>query len=131
MLIVLVFAMTSSVWATTNYIYPSFNFNYRDANFSGHTYTIGYAIYNSQSWYIGPLSVGTSAVYPPNPSSPYFFSSGSQVGVLEPTPPFAKNCYRILVAVQRDDGITKFGWSAWTDLTGLSNGSLTINVDVF
>ncbi len=137
MLIVFSFVMSSSVLATTNYITPYFYFNYRDGNYYGYTYTIEYAIYNTSSWNTGLLALGSSNLppyYSPNPPSPWPFTSGSTVGVDEPTIlPYPAKCYRVLVAVQKNDiyNTTKYGWSDWTDLNGLTNGSLTINVAVF
>jgi len=140
LLITCVLVLDSFVSAVN--LYPSFKFEYKDnppppgINYS---YTIAYSIQNSDGTNgspFGPWLVGygtpTTGYYP---GILWSFTDPNQRSIYPPSsPPYPVNCYRIVVAVQRYDGtnyVTKYGYSAWADATGIASGSLEINVDPF
>lgn len=116
-----------SAKCTADDAYPNFEFGYQD-NLFGHTYQIDYFIQNTDGTLFGPWPIGTQAFYPPNQH--HYYSTGP-VTIYPPTPLSQAKCYRIIVRVQRNDGETRYGISAWADLAGLGSGSLVCPVDHF
>lgn len=116
-----------SAKCTADNAYPYFEYGYQDNPF-GHTYYIDFFIQNTDGTLFGSWFIGTGYTNPPNYH--YYYSTGP-VTVWPPTPPSSAKCYRIIVRVQRDDGQTRYGISAWADLAGLASGSLVCPVDHF
>ncbi|HZY24554.1 MAG TPA: hypothetical protein VFE71_01900 [Bacteroidales bacterium] len=137
LLIACIFVLNSFVSAIN--VYPSFKYEYKDnppPPGINYNYTIAYAIQNSNGtngspwgpWYVS-IGTFTTGNYP---GTVWPFTDVSR-SINYPTPPNAK-CFRIVVIVQRDDGSTmenKFGYSDWTDESGLQSGNLEIHVDHF
>ncbi len=116
-----------SAKCTADTAYPYFEFGYQDNPF-GHTYNIDFFIQNTDGTLFGSWYLGNQNLYPPNDH--YLVSYGA-VTIYPPTPPSQAKCYRIIVRVQRNDGQTRYGISAWADLAGLASGSLVCPVDSF
>jgi len=125
-LFICLFALSSAVQASTIYVTPYFSFMYKDINAPSYTYTIHYAIENSDhvltQWY--QLS---STTFPPNQWNT--FQASSSIPVTEPAgPPIPVLCYRYVMIFDRSDGTRVRGVSAWATAAGLQNNSLTISV---
>jgi len=129
-ILILMFCMTSLGYMSfaQSYIYPrpDFSFIYKDPN-PGSTYEVWYTVENTNGWYISPIIyIGNTWTL----GSWNHYQSPSPVQVQVPNPEPEKP-YRIIVRVRKDYTVDRYGYSDWTDESGLQDNSLYISVTSF
>jgi hypothetical protein len=120
LLISCVFLLNSFASAET--AYPAFKITIQDSN-GPWAYTWSYAVENTDGTFFGPWSEANiySGVTP--------FVDYTVRTIYPPTNWQDVKYYRVVIQVTRVNTTdTQYGYSAWTDITGLQSGSLQVGV---